>query len=76
MSARRGCSVLRSRGARSLFLATGILGGFTTFSAFSLDATLLWERGAVSLAAAYVLASVLGAILFLFAGLWLARSVF
>jgi len=59
-----------------LFLATGILGGFTTFSAFSLDTALLWERGAVSLAAGYVLASVLGAILFLFAGLWLARSVF
>ena len=35
-----------------LFLATGILGGFTTFSAFSLDALLLWERGAVALAGA------------------------
>ena len=31
-----------------LFLATGILGGFTTFSAFSLDAVLLWERGEVA----------------------------
>ena len=41
-----------------LFLATGLLGGFTTFSAFSLDAVLLWERGEAGAAAAYVLASV------------------
>jgi len=59
-----------------LFLATGILGGFTTFSAFSLDTVTLWERGDVTTAATYVLASVIGAILCLFAGLWLARSVF
>jgi CrcB protein len=58
-----------------LFVATGILGGFTTFSAFSLDVAVLWERGALGLAAAYVLASVTGAILALFAGLWLARSL-
>ena len=37
-----------------LFLTTGILGGYTTFSAFSLDAALLYERGEVSLAAIYV----------------------
>ena len=42
-----------------LFLTTGILGGFTTFSAFSLDAVLIWERGQGGLAAAYVAASVL-----------------
>lgn len=42
-----------------LFLATGLLGGFTTFSAFSLDALTLWQRGEAGLAAAYVLASVL-----------------
>ena len=41
-----------------LFLATGLLGGFTTFSAFSLDAVVLWERGEAGAAAAYVLASV------------------
>lgn len=58
-----------------LFLATGILGGFTTFSAFSLDTMLLWQRGDVGLAALYVLGSVAGAILFLFAGLWLARTL-
>ena len=41
-----------------LFLATGILGGFTTFSAFSLDAVLVWERGEKGLAAVYVVSSV------------------
>lgn len=56
-----------------LFVATGILGGFTTFSAFSLDVAALWERGAGALAATYVLASVCGAVLALFAGLWLMR---
>jgi len=57
-----------------LFLTTGILGGYTTFSAFSLDAALLYERGETSLAAIYVLASVLLSIAGLFAGLWLARN--
>ena len=58
-----------------LFIATGILGGFTTFSAFSLDAAVLWERGAHGVAALYVSASVIGALAALFAGLWLARSL-
>ena len=53
-----------------LFLTTGILGGFTTFSAFSLDAALLYERGQPWLAAAYVAASVLLSIGGLFAALW------
>ena len=57
-----------------LFLTTGILGGYTTFSAFSLDAALLYERGAVAMAAIYVVASVALSILGLFAGLWLARN--
>jgi CrcB protein len=56
-----------------LFLATGVLGGFTTFSAFSLDAVVLWERGAELAAAGYVLGSVVGAIAALMAGLALAR---
>jgi fluoride exporter len=47
-----------SQGFR-LFLATGVLGGFTTFSAFSLDALTLWERGQPAMAAIYVLGSVL-----------------
>ncbi|QKC97013.1 fluoride efflux transporter CrcB [Mesorhizobium sp. NZP2298] len=58
-----------------LFVATGILGGFTTFSAFSLDFATLWERGATLLAFGYALASVIGAIIALFLGLWLARSL-
>ena len=58
-----------------LFVATGILGGFTTFSAFSLDFAVLWERGASLPALAYLLASVIGSILALFLGLWLARSL-
>ena len=41
-----------------LFLTTGILGGFTTFSAFSLETVVLWERGEAGAAAAYVAASV------------------
>jgi fluoride exporter len=52
-----------------LFLTTGILGGFTTFSAFSLDAALLYERGALWSFAGYVIGSVALSILALFAGL-------
>jgi CrcB protein len=57
-----------------LFLTTGILGGYTTFSAFSLDTALLYERGELGLAAVYVLASVLLSIAGLFAGFWIVRS--
>jgi fluoride exporter len=56
-----------------LFLTTGILGGFTTFSAFSLDTALLIERHAYWLAAAYVAGSVAASILALFAGMSLFR---
>ena len=57
-----------------LFLTTGILGGFTTFSAFSLDVALLYERGETGLAALYVLASVAVSIVALFAGMALVRN--
>lgn len=57
-----------------LFLAVGLLGGFTTFSAFSLDAVTLIERGQSGLALLYVLASVIVSILALFAGLMLMRG--
>src|SRR5512135_2136278 len=56
-----------------LFLTTGILGGYTTFSAFSLDAALLYERGALGLAAVYVLGSVGLSLAGLFAALALVR---
>lgn len=58
-----------------LFLTTGICGGYTTFSAFSLDTMLLYERGAAGVAASYVAASVAGSILALAAGLMLVRSL-
>ena len=58
-----------------LFLTTGTLGGFTTFSAFSLDAALLWERGQPLAAAAYVASSVILSIGALFCGLWLVRML-
>jgi CrcB protein len=56
-----------------LFLTTGILGGYTTFSAFSLDTALLYERGELGMAALYVLLSVALSIGGLFAGLAIVR---
>lgn len=56
-----------------LFLMTGVLGGYTTFSAYSLDAALLYERGELTLAAFYVMGSVVLSIAGLFAGLALVR---
>lgn len=56
-----------------LFITTGILGGYTTFSTFSLDAALLYERGELGLAAFYVVGSVVLAIAGLFAGMALVR---
>ena len=56
-----------------LLLATGILGGFTTFSAFSLDAVSLWQRGEALAAGAYVAGSVAFSIAGLLAGLAAAR---
>jgi fluoride exporter len=57
-----------------LFLTTGILGGYTTFSTYSLDAALLYERGELGLAALYVVGSVALSIGGLFAGLALVRN--
>ena len=68
-AAKRGATYL------SPLVMTGFLGGFTTFSAFSLDAVTLYERGQTGLAATYVLVSVIGAILALFLGIWVARGV-
>jgi fluoride exporter len=58
-----------------LFLMTGILGGYTTFSAFSLDTAVLYERGEIGQALFYVLGSVVFSILGLFAGLALVRQL-
>jgi CrcB protein len=57
-----------------LLLGVGVLGGFTTFSAFSLELVTMVNRGEVGLAAAYAVSSVAGATLAVFAGLWLARA--
>lgn len=58
----------------SLFLTTGILGGFTTFSAFSLDALNLWQRGEMGLAFGYVAGSVVLSLVAVFAGLSIMRA--
>lgn len=69
--------VLAHKGGTRLapFLMTGILGGFTTFSAFSLDALTLFERGQLAAAAAYVLGSVALALGGIVLGIHLARAV-
>lgn len=59
-----------------LFAAVGVLGGFTTFSAFSLETALMIQRRELMLAAAYALGSVVVATGALFVGLWLARRAF
>ena len=58
------------------FLTTGILGGYTTFSTFSLEAALLIERQAYGQAALYIAGSALLSILALFAGLWIVRLAY
>ncbi|KZL21163.1 putative fluoride ion transporter CrcB [Pseudovibrio axinellae] len=56
-------------------IATGFLGGFTTFSTFSLDVAVLWERGEPFTAALYVMGSLFFSVSALFAGLYLTRQV-
>lgn len=58
-----------------LFVAVGMLGGFTTFSSFSLEAMMLIERGEIAQASVYILVSVVAAIAGLAAGLWVMRMV-
>ena len=58
------------------FLTVGILGGFTTFSTFSLDSVLLLQRGAYAAAAGYIGGSVVLSILALFAGLYVVRAIY
>jgi fluoride exporter len=58
-----------------LFLTTGLLGGFTTFSAFSLDAALMWQRSDYTALGTYVIGSVLFSIAALFLGMAAVRGL-
>ena len=58
-----------------LLLGVGVLGGFTTFSSFSLDTVLMIERGQWSVAITYALVSLIGSVLALFGGLYLVRAL-
>ena len=58
-----------------LLLAVGVLGGFTTFSAFGLDVLLMAQRGDVGLAGLYIAASVAGAVTLTALGWWLGRAL-
>lgn len=57
-----------------MFLAVGLLGGFTTFSAFSFDMFAMLEQGRIGIAFAYAAGSVLGSLGLLVAGYWLVRA--
>lgn len=67
-------ALLGRESAWAPLLITGALGGFTTFSAFSLDAVALWQRGQAVTAATYVAASVLLSIAALLAGFAMGRT--
>jgi CrcB protein len=58
------------------FLTTGIMGGYTTFSTFSLESALLIQRGAMVTATSYVVGSAILSIVALFCGLWLVRMIY
>lgn len=72
-----GYFALKGAGSQSvrLFLTTGLLGGFTTFSAYSLEAVLLYERGRHAAALGYAAGSVVLSIAALMLGLWLMRRL-
>jgi CrcB protein len=58
------------------FLTTGVLGGYTTFSTFSLDSALLLQKGQYLPAAGYIIGSVVLSIAALFCGLWIVRALY
>lgn len=70
---------LLARGAGAdpwrLFLGVGLLGGLTTFSAFSAETAYMLQRGEIGMATAYVGSSVAGSLILLFLGLWAARAM-
>jgi CrcB protein len=68
---------LRYNGSNELriLLATGVLGGYTTFSSFSLEFATLYERGEINSAIVYMLASVILSLFAVFFGIWASRTV-
>ncbi len=70
-------AVFAHRGGQQFapLLLTGVLGGFTTFSAFSLDTLTLWERGQAGLAAGYVIFSVALSLIAILCGISIGRAV-
>src|SRR5262245_35943239 len=71
-----GWFALRGSGGEMLllFLTTGILGGFTTFSAFTLETAVMWERGQAARAALYILGSLIPGVIAVFSGLAIVRG--
>ena len=69
--------IFASRGLQGWlpFVMTGVLGGFTTFSAFSLDTLRLAEAGRLAAAGGYVMASVILSLIACAAGLWIAKGI-
>ena len=59
-----------------VFVVTGIIGGFTTWSSFTLDAVVLFERGDIGLSALYLMGSLVVSFAAIFAGLALGRALF
>ena len=66
-------TIARDSESWRLFAGVGVLGGFTTFSAFGLESWRMIERGQFPMAALYVTASVVGAVLLTGLGLWITR---
>lgn len=71
--ARQGAATPGSSEALRLLLGVGVLGGFTTFSAFALEFAMFVERDQIGLAAVYVAVSLCAGFAALFTGLWLTR---
>lgn len=69
--------LMKSGGSQELrlFFATGLLGGFTTFSAFSLDAALMWQRSDLTALGSYIVASVFLSVAAIFAGMAGVRAL-
>ncbi len=68
-------NIAEGREQLRLFLGVGVLGGFTTFSAFSLEAFTMLSRGDYALALAYAVSSAAGSIMMVAVGVWAMRMI-